>query len=527
MITLLRRLSRSFLGKALLMILLAGMAFWGADQGLSAFQQGLGSNLAQAGSRRVEVEALNREIERRIQIANQSSPTPVTREALLQSGEVDRMFETRTLQLGALAYADKLGFEASTAAVAERLNEFEEFKNPLTGAHDPVRYQDMLNKNFFEKAEFEQLISDELVLSKLIGASSGATYPVRLLASIEAQYRAEKRSLSWFMLDTKGAAAPAQPTEAEMLAFYTENLDAIKHPERRIIDVIELSSDDYVHQIEITDQEVATIYEAMKSTRFAGPDTRSFVEMVFPDRQSATAGFGKLSVGTDASAIQGAISSEVRTGLRESVSDDELREAMFGDGKQSGALFGPRETDRGWVVARLLSVQPGAVRPLEEVADTIRTELARERAAALVYEKLTALEASVNAGAAPETIALQAGVPLMTYQAVDAKGVTKDGLPVGALIMVENALDEAFSLRQGEAGTVLPTASNGSAVVAVRKIIPAYTPKLEDVKSDIRTVMIEQRRAEAVKAYAQGFADRIKAGTQTMDAAAKLAGLSN
>lgn len=123
MITLLRRLSQSFVGKAILMILLAGMAFWGADQGLAAFQQGLGANLAQAGSRRVEVESLSREIERRIQIANQTAPTPVTREALLQSGEVDRIFETRTLQLGALAYAASLALkpDRSRRRTAERI----------------------------------------------------------------------------------------------------------------------------------------------------------------------------------------------------------------------------------------------------------------------------------------------------------------------------------------------------------------------------------------------------------------------
>ncbi len=510
----------------MLMLLLAGMAFWGADQGLALFQQGLGSKLAQAGPRTIELSDFDRSVERLLRNANQNTTEPVSKAELVTNGTIDRMFDVEASRIGALGYAQKIGLQASDAAVLSEIEKIEGFKNPLTGKLDRQRYVELLRQNLYSEAEFERSVSDDLVLTQLRNAASGAVHPVRLLAGLEARYAGEQRDVSWFVLDTKGAPKAVPPTDADIQAYYTQNLEALKNPERRIIDLISISSDDYVHQIEVTEQEVATIYETSKTTRFAGPDTRTFVELVFADKAKAEAGFGQLAVGKDASEIQGALSNETRTGAATSIADMNLREAMFSEGKQAGALYGPRETENGWLIARLMSVQPGAVPPLEEVADTIRNELARERANALVYEKIEAINQAINEGQSAAQIAATAGAPLMSFQAIDKDGFTATGTALTAMTTIEGALADAFALKQGETGSVLALPGGGSAIVSVRKIVPASTPAIETLKSELAAIILEERRQKSLSDFADGYAKQIKAGTLSLEAAAKQAGMS-
>ena len=111
-------------------------------------------------------------------------------------------------------------------------------------------------------------------------------------------------------------------------------------------------------QVEVTEQEVATIYEAGKSERFSEPEQRTYVEMMFDSRDAARNAFGALAGGADPSTLQGVVSRESKTSLAEEVEDQLLRDAMFGPGKQSGALFGPKDMGDGrWLIARLVSIQ--------------------------------------------------------------------------------------------------------------------------------------------------------------------------
>lgn len=522
MLALMKSLMNSFVGKIIVMIIIAGMAFWGVDQMFAQIRGGIGSDMAAAGSRSFDPATFDRRVESVIRNINVESEEPVTKPELLEQGVIDQVFQLEAAKLTLLGYADSIGIQPSAEAVVEELKGIDAFKNPLTGTLDLDTYRDVLYRSRITQTDYEQQLADDLTLKALRNAAGAAIHPPRTLAEIQARYLGESRNVGWFILDTSTLPEPELPTDEDIRAYYDENLEALKQPERRMIDVLRMSAEDFLSQVTVTDQEVATVYEASKSEKYSEPDTRTYVELMFPTRDAARTAFGLLAAGADPASLEGVISRETKTGRRESVADPDLASAMFGAGKQSGALFGPAERGDQWLVARLVSVQPGAVFPLEQVEGEIRDQLARERAAVLLFEKMEVLDRAIGAGYPISQIAEEVGVPLMTFAPVDQSGRTRDGTPLIGLLSAGEAFQQAFEIPVGETSN---RADIGEAtyLTSPRKIIESYTPEFEELREEVRTGLIRQREASSVQSALDDLTDRIKSGETTLEAEARAA----
>jgi len=517
-----KSLMNSIFGKIIVMIIIAGMAFWGADSAWTTMSTGLGSNLAAAGPRGIDMTTLDRRVENLLRNLNANADKPITKSEAADQGIVDQVFELEKAKIVNLGYAGTIGVEPSTNAVVEQLKTVDAFKNPLTGELDLNTYREVLYQNRFTKDEYEQQVSDDLTLKTLGEAASAAIYPPQILASIQALYIGETRDVSWFILDASEAPEPDAPTDEEIRAFYDENLTALEQPERRAIDMLRVSADDFLADVTVTEQEIATIYEATKSERFSEPDQRTYIELYFADRDTARAAFGLLAGGADPATLPGILSSETKTGARESIEDTAFADAMFGPGKQSGALFGPREVDGRWLVARLVSVQPGAVFPIETVTEVIRDELARERAQVLFFEKLDTLDRSIGAGYPLAQIASELPVPVMSFAPVDQTGITEDGVTITGLTEARDAFSDAFRINAGDVSARFD-GEEAVYLTSPRAIIAPSTPEFDTIKEDIRQTLVARREANAMQSYADSVVEKLKSGETTLTAAATAA----
>nr|WP_321510817.1 SurA N-terminal domain-containing protein [uncultured Hyphomonas sp.] len=521
MLALMKRLTQTILGKFIAMIIIAGMAFWGVDQVFNQVRNGLGSDLLAAGRSSVTVDAFDRRIEVMLRNVNQQSDDPITKEQAIERGMVDQVFQLQQSQTTMLGFASKIGIAPSTDAVLAELKKTDAFKNPLTGELDLATYQRVLAQNRFSQAEYEAQLKSDLTLQALQAGTLAGLMPPDVMKAIQTRYLAESRDVAWFILDAADIPEPAAPTEEDVLAFYNENLDALKQPERRSIDLLKVSADDFLSQVEVTDQEIATIYEASKSERFSEPEQRTYVELMFGSRDAARDAFAALAGGADPSTLQGIVSRESRTSLAEDVEDQLLRDAMFGPGRQSGALFGPKDMGDGrWLVARLVSIQPGAVFPLESVSDEIRSGLARERATLLLYDKLEALDRSINAGFDLKQIAEEIGVPVISFEPVDKNGYTEDGLPMIGLLEAGDAFQQAFLMNVDDTSNQF-TKDDVTYVISTREIVPPSTPAFDEVKDDVRQALVLRNEGEAAQTLVNEIKDRITSGASTLESEAQ------
>ncbi|WP_273054301.1 peptidylprolyl isomerase [Hyphomonas sp.] len=518
-----KRLTQSILGKFIAMIIIAGMAFWGVDQIFNQVRNGLGSDLMAAGKSSVTVEGFDRRIEVMLRNVNQQNDNPITKDQAVERGMVDQVFQLEQSQTTILGFASKIGVAPSTDAVLAELRKQDAFKNPLTGELDLATYQRVLAQNRFSQAEYEDQVKSDLTLQALQAGTIAGLISPDVLKAVQARYLAESRDVAWFILDAADVPKPDAPTEEEVLAFYNENLDALKQPERRGIDLVKVSADDFLSQVEVTEQEIATIYEASKSERFSEPEQRTYVELMFDSRDAARDAFGALAGGADPSTLQGVVSRDSKTSLAEDVDDQLLRDAMFGPGKQSGALFGPKDMGDGrWLIARLVSVQPGAVFPIEDVSEEIRTDLARERATLLLYDKLEALDRSINAGFDLGQIASELGVPVISFEPVDQNGYTEDGLPMMGLLDAGDAFKQAFTMNVNDTSNQF-IKDDVTYVISTRKIVPPSTPDFDEVKDDVRQALILRNEGEAAQTMVKSIKERIESGASSLEAEARAA----
>lgn len=519
MIAIMKRLTNSVFGKIILMIVIVGMAFFGVDSVVNVLRSGLGSNVAQAGSRGFDPADLDRRVETVLRNMNTTSEQPVTKTEALTNGLIDQIFESETARITVLGYGASLGVSPSTDAVLEQTQSIEAFQNPLTGELDPTLLRQRLQQLGFTLREFEEQIGDDLMIQTMQSAATAAVSAPQILSDVQILYFGEARNVSWFFFDALKGAPPIEPTDEEVKAYYDSHLEQLKQPERRGIDLLRMSAEDFIGEVEVTEQEIATIYEATKSERFSDPDQRTYAELVFDNRDAARAAFGVLAGGGDPNAVAGAVSNTLQTSRAAEVSDEMLRDAMFGAGKQSGAMFGPREINGQWIVARLISVQPGPVKPIEEVSDVIRDELARERAQILFSEKMESLDQALAAGFDLGQVAGELKIPVMSFIEVDANGVSETGRQFGMLNEAKDALAQAFRLKAGELTSRFDTPT-AIFVATTREIVPASTPAFEDIKPGVRTLLVSDLQSSASQAAVTSLIDSISSGTETFDQAA-------
>jgi peptidyl-prolyl cis-trans isomerase D len=519
MLALMKRLTNSVFGKLVVMIIIVGMAFFGVDSIVSQIRSGLGANVAQAGSRGFDPADLDRRVESVLRNMNATAEKPVTKSEALESGLIDQVFASESSRITVLGYGASLGLSPSTDAVLEQTRSIEAFQNPLTGELDATVLRQRLQQLGFTLPEFEAQVADDLTIQTMQMAATSAINAPKAINDVQILYFGERRNVSWFMFDALRDMEPINPTPEEVKAYYDTNLEQLKQPERRGIDLLRISAEDYLGQVVVTDQEVATIYEATKSERFADPDQRTFAQIIFDNRDAAREAFGLLAGGGDPNTVTGAASNELKTSRASEVTDAALRDAMFGAGKQSGAMFGPREVNGQWMVARLISVQPGPVKPLEEVGDIIRDELARERAQLLFSEKMDRLDEALAAGLDLEQIASELQIPIMSFLPIDATGFSENGLQFGLLNEAKPAVAQAFRLKQGELTSRFDT-TDAIFVAVTREVVPASTPEFEAIADGVRNTLIAERTNSAVVEKVEGLVDRLSSAEQTFEQAA-------
>jgi len=522
MLALMKRLTNSVFGKIVVMIIVVGMAFWGVDGIVNQIRNGLGANIAQAGSRGFDPTDLDRRVESVLRNMNATSEKPVTKSEALENGLIDQIYESETARITVLGYGASLGLSPSTEAVLEQTKSIEAFQNPLTGELDATLLRQRVQQLGFTLDDFEKQMADDLTIQTMQVAATAAINAPKILNDVQILYFGETRNVSWFLFDALQGASPIEPTPEEVKAYYDSNLEQLKQPERRGIDLLRMSAEDFLGEVVVTDQEIATIYEATKSERFSDPDQRTYAVLLFDNRDAAREAFGILAGGGDPNAVSGAVSNVLQTSRASEVSDAALRDAMFGAGKQSGAMFGPRDVNGQWMVARLISVQPGPVKPLEEVTDVIRDELAGERAQLVFTEKMDQLDEGLAAGYDLEQVAANLKIPVISFIPVDATGAAETGMRFGLLNEAQAAVAQAFRLQQGELTSRFDT-ENAIFVASTREIVPPSTPAFEDISDAVRSVLIAERQNSAALEAVNGIIDRIGAGTETFAQAAEKA----
>ena len=237
--------------------------------------------------------------------------------------------------------------------------------------------------------------------------------------------------------------------------------------------------------MEIAEEDIAEEYEA-GGDRWRTAERRAVRQMVFDDQATADAAVERIHEGEDFAAVAqdalalGADDLSLGEITRADLPDAALGDAVFA--ADEGAVTDPIESAFGWHVLSVDGITAETVRPLEEVKDAVRMELALDRAFEEVSELSVQLEDLLAGGSTIEEAGKSLNIATTTVAELDRQGLDRSGSPVAGLPTGQAFLGAVLDLPEGEPSEILETADEGFVVVRVDKITPAEIPALDAVR---------------------------------------------
>ena len=512
MLTPLRNMLRSPAAGGIFVLVIIAMAAWGVTD---IFAGGSGSNLISAGDRGVSDRTLDSTLERILRNRTDDRGRALTKEEAMEQGILDQVFADLSRQTLLTSYADTQGISATTGSIVETIRTDPIFQD-TTGVFDASRYAQLLDANGFREADYESNIEADLTIDRLQRVPLQGLRVPNALARLQAAYAGELRSASWFVLQQTELPEVEQPTDEELQELYETRKELLREPERRGVSLIRLSPDDFIAQSVVTDEDISAYYEAYKGDRYTGPDSRSFTEFTFADEATARAALGRIAGGAAATAIETALSTELKNGRRDAIANDRLADQVFARGALVGSIHGPQPVDGQFVVIRLEGITPGAATPLENVREEIRDELARELAVGLFYDALPQFDDLLGTGANLESIAEGLGAPVLSFAPVDTNGFTRDGRRYLPLVTAPGLLQMVYAQSEGR-NTERFGEDEVTWIARVDSIVPERLPEFEEVRDDLTEAWTLQRQSEQLQTIAAEIESAIADGSSSLE----------
>ena len=402
--------------------------------------------------------------------------------------------------------ARKMGLGLSSSNLAELIGDDPAFQD-ASGNFSRSRLDYVLRQVGMREQDFVQNRKAVAVRNQITDATAGSIELPKTFLKAYHSYENQQRAFRYAVIGPAAVTEKPEPSDTDISAYYEANKANYMAPEYRKVQVLRLEAKDVAKPEEVTAEEVANAYEDQKAG-FTKPEKRRIQQLVFENREKAEQAAAKLADGTafDALLLElGKTSEDVDLGLlaKSDLPDNNVAEAAFGlDMNKTSeivdGIFGP-------VILRVSEIEPESTKPLAEVEDQLRRELAIEIARDTLFDAHDRIEDERAAGDTIPEAGAKAGLEAVRIAAVDQAGLDPDGNPVAAVQGQTNVLAEIFATEAG-AETDPVNLEDGYVWYEVEEIIPTRQKTLDEVSSQVAT---DWKAAEVAKRVAE-IAERIK-----------------
>ncbi len=307
----------------------------------------------------------------------------------------------------------------------------------------------------------------------------------------------EKRRLRFVLIDVPALKASFTPSDADVQAYYDNNLDSYtEEVDLRVSHILLRTQDAELAEVQAQAESIAA--EARNGADFA-----ELARRYSEDEGTREAGgdLGRITRGQMVPEFEGAAFA---------LEQDEVSDPVT-------SMFGVH-------VIKATEKTGGATQTLDDVRDSIVDMLQQESADARAGALAEAMSLEINAAADLEAAAARRGLE------AQESGFAALGEPILGLGFSSEVTTQAFQLAEGEVAGPIPTPT-GPAFVTVTGIQAPYVPPLEEVEARVRDDVIRrkafvlaQERADAAAAILQD-ADDFAAAAEAEELAVNESGL--
>lgn len=519
-----RNAAKNWLGKLVLTVLFSllilSFAVWGIGDIFRGFGQG---KVARAGNVDISTEEFRFEYQSQLQRLQQMTRQPITNQQARAFGLDQQILNQMIAEALIDQRARELGLAMSEDSMREAVFKDPTFFGP-TGAYDRAVFLDRLRTAGMDERRFAAKLRASYLRQELTGSLvAGLKLPQAMIESVF-RYANETRSVEFFLLGAAAVGEIAGPTAEELTKYFEANKSAYRAPEYRKFVTLAVTPATIADPSKVANADVLALYDRVKTQRFGAPEMRQTQQIVFKpgENTEASAALAKIKGGAnfeDIAAERNLTAADIDLGLLplEKFADPAVGKAAFGlkEGETSEIIagrFGP-------VLVRVTKIQAAAVKPLEEVAEILRGEIAQQRALDSIQKIHSQIEDQRTSGKVLEEAAQAAGLKVRVIEAADAQGRDKAGNPVPDLVEAEQLLKAVFASDIGVDNDTLQTRDRGYVWFEVAGVEPARERTLSEVRGQVEAAWKEDQIALKLREKAEALVKEIEAGKSLEDIA--------
>ncbi|MGF9567272.1 peptidylprolyl isomerase [Neorhizobium sp. JUb45] len=508
----LRTASRSWVAKALLMLLGVSFGIWGVSASIMA--PAGGNSVMTVGDQSVTPQEYRLAMQRQLSQLSRQFGTHLTAEQARAFGIDQQVFS----QLAAGAALDQLASDMRLGLSDDRLAllvaDDPAFKNS-NGQFDRQMFSSRLQAAGLDENEYIKERKKIAVRSQIVDAVSDGFTPPAVMVDALRQYADEARAVDYLILSYANIPPVKAPADDVLAAWFEGAKARYRAPEYRKVTYVTLQPSDVADPTSITDEQVQADYDRRKDS-FGTPETRSIEQLTFPSKEMADAAAGQLAsraVTFDQLVKdQGKTEGDVLLGefTKEQVPDPKVGAAAFAlpvTGGTSPAIQGTF----GAVILRVSNVKPATTKTFDEVKEEIRGQLALSAASRSLTATHDRFDDLRGTGATLQEAANELKLKTATVT-IDQSGNDESGNRVATLPQSDNFLPEAFRAEIGADTLPVNLGNTGYVWFNVDDVIAERDRPLAEVREKAVADWTSEQQKAALAAKADEYKKRIDSG---------------
>ena len=506
-----RENAQGTIAKIIIAVLIVSLSIWGMDAIIGGFS-GEPEVATVNGEDITEREFLRIvQIQSQRQLAEMDTPDP----SLLNEDQIRRDVLEALIQERVLTQdAAEQGLALSDADIDALITQMPQFQ--VDGKFDRDQFVTVVRNLGMGVGEFREAMRKQYVVNQIRTGIAQSGFVTEAGAELLMALQNQTRDFRTLTIGEAAVADTIAVTDEEIADYYDANAQMFMQPETVDAEYIALSLQSLAQPEAVSEEAVAALYEE-RAQELAAEERRSahiLIENGEGAEQKLAEVQERLAAGEDFAELAQEYSADVASarnggdlgfagrGLFDSAYEDALFALTVGEVSE------PVASSFGTHIIKLIDVRTTDVPSLAELEDQLRTELAMDQANeayAKARADLADIVYSANSLAEP--------AEKLGLEVYEKAGVTRDGgaAPFDHPGLVRQ-LFSADVLEEDYNTEVIDVGDNVSVAARVKAHHPARQLPLEEVTGEIRTVLVDQKTREALKAKAEAVIADLNAG---------------
>jgi peptidyl-prolyl cis-trans isomerase D len=485
--------------------------------------------LAQVEGRDITVRQFQRRYSAQLQAYRNAYGSQMSEQLLRQLGIEQQILQQLVDEEAMVAEARRQGLRVSDEEIRARILAIPAFQENGQFIGE-ARYRQMLQFNNppLTPQEFEDNLRNALMVQKLRDAVAGWMSVTDAEVADEFRRRNEKVRLDVVPLTPDAFKSLVSVSDADLTTYFESKKESYRIGEKRKIRYALVDVSKVRETVTVPEADLEAFYK-QNIAQYSSPEQIRASHILLK-----TDGKDEGAVKTQADAIVKRIrSGEDFAALAKQFSEDESNSAKGGDldyfgrgtmvaefeqaafSMKPGDVSDPVKTSFGFHIIKLVDHRPATTKPLAEVRPEIEDQLKWQRAQAEAEKLAKGLESQLKTTADLDRVAKERGFHIQDT------GLFLRDEPIDGLGPAPEVSAQTFQLADGAVSPALRVSRGWVFASVIGKQDP-YVPQLAEVRDRVREDLTRERAADIAKSKANEIAATLKAASDFAAAATRL-----